>query len=56
MRQVRRVAEARASRQRSGRSRSEAEGEPPAGHADDRTGGSARPAGRGREAQVLAWQ
>jgi hypothetical protein len=56
MRQVRCAAEAGAFRQRPGRSRSRAEGAPSAGHADDRTGGSAGSTGRGREAQVLAWQ
>ena len=56
MRQIRRAAEAGASRQRPGRSRSRPEGAVLAVLADDRTGGSAGPSGRGREAQVLAWQ
>jgi hypothetical protein len=56
MRQVRRATEAGPSRWGSGGVRSGPLGGSPAGHAGERSVGSGGPAGRGREAQVLAWQ
>jgi hypothetical protein len=57
MRQVRRAAEAGMSRQRSGGVRSRPEGAQSAGRPGVRLPDAGRgPAGRGREAQLLAWQ
>ena len=57
MRQVRRAADASVSRQRSGRPRSRpAEESRVARSGVQRPGAGGEPAGRGREAQLLAWQ